>query len=153
MSAPPRRLLVVLCIASAGWAFSFGLSVPLAALWLEGQGCSQKLVGLNSSAYYVGVAAASLVLPALMRRGGRRCVVAGMAVDALATALFPFGMGLPGWLALRLLAGVATALSLIPMETLVNQHAPPDKRGADFGVYTFCVALGIGLGGLGAAPL
>jgi MFS family permease len=152
--APPsRRLLFALCVASAGWAFSFGLSVPLAALWLEHHGCSQKVIGLNSSAYYLGVAAASLVLPALIRRSGRRCVVAGMIIDGLTTALFPFGLGLPVWLGLRLLAGAATALSLIPMETLVNQHAPPDKRAADFGLYAFCVALGIGLGALVGVPL
>jgi MFS family permease len=148
-----RRLLLVLCVVSAGWAFSFGLSVPLAALWLEHHGCSQKVIGLNSSAYYLGVAGASLVLPALMRRSGRGCVVAGMVVDGLTTALFPFGVALPGWLALRLLAGVATALSLIPMETLVNQDALPEKRAADFGVYAFCVALGIGLGALVGVPL
>ena len=156
MAAPPpasRRLLVVLCVASAGWAFSFGLSVPLAALWLEQHGCSQKVIGLNSSAYYLGVAATSLVLPGLMRRSGGGCVVAGMVIDGVATALFPFGLALPGWLGLRLLAGAATALSLIPMETLVNQHAPPDQRAADFGVYAFCVALGIGLGALVGVPL
>jgi MFS family permease len=150
---PARRLLLVLCVASAGWAFSFGLSVPLSALWLEQHGYSQKAIGLNSSAYYLGVAVASLVLPALMRCSGRGCVVAGMVIDGLTTALFPLGLALPGWLALRLLAGAATALSLIPMETLVNQHAPPDKRAADFGVYAFCVALGIGLGALVGVPL
>ena len=148
LASPSRRLLFVLCTASAGWAFSFGLSVPLAALWLEQQGCSQKVIGLNSSAYYLGVAIASFALPALMRRSSRRCVVAGMIVDGLTTALFPFGAVVPVWLGLRLLAGAATALSLIPMETLVNQHAPPDKRATDFGVYAFCVALGIGLGAL-----
>jgi MFS family permease len=151
MAAPAptsRRLLFVLCVASAGWAFSFGLSVPLAALWLEHHGCSQKSIGLNSSAYYLGVAAASLVLPALMRRSSRRCVVAGMIADGLTTAFFPFGQLLTIWIGLRLVAGAATALSLIPMETLVNQHAPPNKRAADFGFYAFCVALGIGLGTL-----
>lgn len=150
---PSRRLLFVLCVASSGWAFSFGLSVPLAALWLEQHGSSQKLIGLNSSAYYLGVAVASLVLPALMRRPGRRCVVAGMIVDGLTTALFPFGVSVPIWLGLRLVAGAATALSLIPMETLVNQHAPPEKRATDFGLYAFCVALGIGLGALVGVPL
>src|ERR1700722_4090397 len=149
VSVPPsRRLLFVLCTASAGWAFSFGLSVPLAALWLEQHGCTQKIIGLNSSAYYLGVAVTSLVLPALMRRSGRRCVVAGMLIDGLTTALFPFGMMLPLRLGLRVLAGAATALSLIPMETLDNQPAPPEKRAAHFGVDSFCVALGIGLGAL-----
>src|SRR4051794_22258122 len=97
-ASPSRRLLLVLCVASAGWAFSFGLGVPLAALWLAHPGCNQKASRLNGGAASLGVAAASLVLPALMRRSGRRCVVAGMVVDGLATALFPFGFALPGWI-------------------------------------------------------
>jgi MFS family permease len=142
----PRRTLALLSVASAGWAFSFGLGAPLASLWLHEAGRSAKVVGLNTSVYYLGVAVASLLVPGLMRRGGRACVVAGMVLDALATALFPWGANLAGWFALRLAGGVGSALSLIPMETLVNCNAPPDRRARDFGVYAFSVALGVGLG-------
>jgi MFS family permease len=138
--------LAVLSVASAGWAFSFGLGAPLASLWLYEAGCSAKVVGLNTSVYYLGVAVASLFVPLLMRGSGRVCVVTGMVADALATALFPWGLYPAGWFALRLIAGVGSALSLIPLETLVNHNAPRDRRARDFGVYAFCVALGVGLG-------
>ncbi len=141
-----RRNLAVLSVASAGWAFSFGLGAPLASLWLNDAGCSAKIIGLNTSIYYFGIAVASLFVPMLMRGNGRACVVTGMVIDALTTALFPWGMNLPGWFALRLAGGIGSALSLIPMETQVNQNAPPDRRARDFGVYAFSVALGIGLG-------
>jgi MFS family permease len=87
-----------------------------------------------------------------MRRAGRHCVVAGMVADAAVTALFPW-VGPAGWFLLRLLGGGATALSLIPLETLVNHNAPPEHRARDFGLYAFSVALGIGLGTLGGLPL
>jgi MFS family permease len=141
-----RRTLAVLSVASAGWAFSFGLGAPLASLWLHEAGCSAKVVGLNTSVYYLGVAVASLFVPRLMRGSGRACVVAGMVADALTTAVFPWGIHPAGWFALRLIAGVGSALSLIPLETLVNHNAPRDRRARDFGVYAFSVALGIGLG-------
>jgi MFS family permease len=152
-AGPSRRALLLLCLASAGWAFGFGLGGPLASLWLQGAGVSQTLIGLNTSAYYLGVALAAPLVPRLMRRSARACVVAGMIADGLTTALFPLAGGLAGWFLLRFLGGVATALSLIPMETLVNHNAPPDRRARDFGCYAFCVASGIGLGAAAGLPL
>jgi MFS family permease len=138
----------MLCLASGGWAFSFGLSAPLASLWLRDAGRSAGVIGLNTSIYYLGVVLAALVVPHLMRRAGRAIVVGGIVTDAVVTALFPWANSLPVWFALRLLGGVATALSVIPMETLVNHNAPPQRRARDFGLYAFSVALGVALGSL-----
>src|SRR3954468_22511121 len=89
-----RRILAILCLASAGWGFSFGLGVQLGALWLRDAGCNATTVGLSTSVYYFGVAIASPFLPWLMRRWGNRAVVAGMVADGLTTALFPWGGGI-----------------------------------------------------------
>jgi MFS family permease len=151
--ANPRRNLAVLCLASMGWAFSFGLGAELAPLWLRDSGCNGQSTGLNTSTYYLGVALASVGVPWLMRRAGWGCVVVGMALDAVTTAAFPWVQGEGCWLVLRLLGGAGTALSLIPMETLVNHNAPPERRGRDFGVYAVSVALGIALGAVIGLPL
>ena len=156
MTEPPRhspRTLMLLCVAGAGWAFCFGLGAPLAALWMHDAGCSARVVGLNTCVYYLGAAVAALWAPRLMRKAGRWCITGGILVDALTTALFPLAPGLAGWFLLRLLGGAASAACLIPMETLVNHNAPPDRRARDFGVYAVCVALGIGLGALAGLPI
>lgn len=145
--------LVMLCLASAGWAFSFGLGAPLASLWMHDAGCGARLLGLNTSLYYLGVALAAPMVPYLMRRSSRVCVAGGILTDAVTTALFPWATTLPAWFALRILGGVATALSLIPMETLVNHNAAPERRARDFGFYAVSVALGVGLGSLIGLPL
>ena len=142
------RRLGLISLASLGWAFSFGLGAPLAALWLMQAGASGWTIGLNTSIYYLGVALAAPFLPRLMGRHNRSCIVLGMLLDALATAAFPWASGEIACHALRFIGGIGTALSLIPMETLVNHNAPDDRRARDFGVYAFCVALGIGLGSL-----
>jgi MFS family permease len=147
-TADSRRNLRVLCLASAGWAFSFGLGAPLASLWLHDWGLSAKVVGLNTSVYYLGIALASLAVPRLMAWADRGCLVTGMVVDALVTALFPWTSSPAVWFLLRLAGGVASAMALIPMETRVNHNAPPERRARDFGFYAFSVALGIGLGTL-----
>ena len=76
--------------------------------------------------------------------------MAGMLASALTVALFPWGGSLTGWFALRVLNGAAGAMSLIPLETLVNRTAAPEQRSRNFGYYAFSVALGMALGnGLG----
>src|SRR5690348_3313122 len=124
----PRFTLLMLCLASGGWAFGFGLGAPLASLWLRDAGFNAQIIGLNTSCYYLGVAGAACVVPWLMRRACRLCVVGGVVVDAAVIALFPWTDSLLGWFALRLLGGLATALSIIPMETLVNHNAPTTHR-------------------------
>jgi MFS family permease len=148
-----RRTLFVLCLASGGWAFGFGLGAPLASLWLRDAGRSARAIGLNTSLYYLGVALAAFAVPSLMRRVCRLCVVGGIVADAVVTVLFPWANSLAAWSMLRLIGGMATALSIIPMETLVNHNAPPERRARDFGFYAFSVALGIALGSLIGLPL
>jgi MFS family permease len=142
------RSLSVLCLASVGWAFSFGLGAPLASLWLQDAGCSDTLIGLNTGVYYLGIALAAALVPGLMRRWGQGCVVTGMVASALTVACFPWGGGLAGWFGLRFLNGIAGAISLIPLETYVNRQSAPDKRARNFGFYAFAIALGWALGNL-----
>src|SRR5262245_52895850 len=113
----PSRTLCLIRLASLGWAAGAGLLLSLPPVWLHAAGASPSAIGLNTALYYLGVAAASPFVPALMRRHGRASVVAGMLLDALTTALFPFVHGEIAWHALRLVGGVGTALSIIPMET------------------------------------
>src|SRR5688500_7617809 len=99
-AAGSRARLYLVSLASLGWAVSFGLLGSLAPLTMRDAGQSPTSIGLNTSLYYLGVAAASPLVPALMRRG-RACVVAGMLIDALTTAAFPFVSGAVAWNALR----------------------------------------------------
>lgn len=146
-------VLALLSLASLGWAMSFSVAATLAPRWMHDAGCSASSVGLNAACYYLGVALASPLVPPLLRNGGRWCVVVGMLLDALTTALFPFGEGVVYWHLLRFVGGVGTAMSLIPMETLVNHNALPQRRARDFSVYAVCVALGIALGPVVGQPL
>ena len=148
MSAPLRnvRTLAVLCLVSAGWAFSFGLGAPLASLWLSDAGYSDSVVGLNTGVYYLGIALTAAAVPWMMRRLGRRCPAAGFVLSGVTVALFPWGGSLFGWFILRLLNGIGGAMSLIPLETYVNRHSPPGQRSRNFGFYAVAIAVGWALG-------
>lgn len=142
------RVLVVFCLVSAGWAFSFGLGAPLASLWLSGVGHSDSIVGLNTGVYYLGIAVTALGVPHLMRRLGRSCPALGFLLCGATVMLFPWGGGLAGWFVLRLLNGIGAALSLIPLETYVNRHSPSEQRSRNFGFYAVSIAVGWALGNL-----
>jgi MFS family permease len=153
MSGMPRWL-IPLCLASLLWAFSFGTNAALAPLWMEKAGCDYTLLGLNTSAYYLGIALAAGMVPLLMRCWGHRALVFGMFASGGTAAAFPWGPSVLGWFAWRTLNGGAAALSLIPLETFINQHAAGGRRAQNFGCYAFCIALGMALGtvvGVGAA--
>ncbi len=148
-----RRTLFLFSLASAGWAFSFGLSIPLGSLWQKDAGCSASMVGLSTSIYYLGVVVAALLLPRLMQSGVRRLMIGALVIDAAVVALFPWVSGCLLWFLLRLLSGLATAACLVPMETLINHNAPPSSRARDFSYYAVSVALGVGLGSMVGLPL
>jgi MFS family permease len=138
--------MAAICAASALWAFSFGLGAPLASLWLRDTGASDTLIGLNTTLYYLGIATTAGLVPAMLRRWGQSCVVAGMLVSGLTVAWLPWSGSLTAWLLFRWVNGVAGAMSLIPTETLVNRHSPAGYRARNFGLYAFAIALGWALG-------
>lgn len=147
-----QTTLVLISLASLGWAVSFGLLASLAPVTLEDADLSATTIGLNTSLYYLGVAIASPFVPWFMNRA-RSCVVMGMLMDALTTVFFPLAGDALTWHLLRFIGGVGTALSLIPMETLVNAQSSPSERASRFGIYAFCVALGLAIGSASGLPL
>ena len=72
------RWIFPLCLASLLWAFSFGLTAPLASHWMKDSGCSHTIIGLNTAVYYLGIALAASVVPWLMRSWGHGCLLVGM---------------------------------------------------------------------------
>jgi MFS family permease len=145
---PRVRWIVPLCFVSFLWAFAFGASAPLASLWLQDKGIQDSLIGLNTGTYYLGIVVAASLVPRLLERWGKTCLVFGMIASGLTMAFFPWCDWLPGWFALRALNGVAGALSLVPLETFVNRESCDNRRARNFGCYAFCIALGMALGTL-----
>ncbi|MBY0523258.1 MAG: MFS transporter [Gemmataceae bacterium] len=142
------RWLILLCLASLLWSFSFGLGAPLASLWLKDAGASATVIGLNTATYYLGIALAASFVPALMRRGSTTFLFLAMIASGVTIALFPWGGSMSEWFVLRMLNGFAAALSLIPLETYVNRHSAPERRAEMFAYYALSIALGMALGTL-----
>ena len=91
------RNLVRIYLASAAWAFSFGLGTQVATHWLRHAGASDTVIGLNHTCYYLGVALTSLCVPAATRRYGPSCAVGGLILSGISLVAYPWGGGLVGW--------------------------------------------------------
>jgi len=141
-----RRLLPLICVATAGWAFSFGLGTQVVSHWLKAQHVSDGTIGLNHSTYYLGLALASLFVPCLMRCWGTACAPAGMILSSVTLALFPWGGSPTAWFLMRLLNGAAAGMSLIPLETLISTTAPAEQKTRNFGFYSIALTIGGAVG-------
>lgn len=139
-------ILLHICLASGAWAFEFGLGAPIASLWLKDFGYNATVIGLNTSLYYLGIMLTASFVPRMMRRWGNGCAIIGMITSGITLIAFPWGGCLAGWLLLRLLNGIASAMCLIPTETLINRYSAPGQRARNFGYYAFAIALGWALG-------
>jgi MFS family permease len=156
MSKATGRHLPAVCLATLAWSFSFGLGTQVITLWLKAENASLSVgpltvrgdafIGLNHSIYYVGIALASIAVPWMIRRLGSSCAGLGMILSGLSLILFPYGAGPVSWFALRLASGMAGALSLVPLETLVGEAAAPEQRTRQFSFYAVALTLGGAVG-------
>ena len=146
MSKIHGRVLLAICLATAAWSFSFGLGTQLVTHWLKARSASNTLIGLNHSAYYLGIALGSLAVPWLTRRLGRECAPLGMLLAGLSLVLFPWSNDLAGWFVLRFLNGAAGALCLVPLETLVSSGSAQERRTRNFSFYAVALTLGGAVG-------
>jgi MFS family permease len=142
-------VLPVVCLATAAWAFAFGLGTQLLTLSMNDMGWSNSAIGWNTGVYYLGIALAAVFVPALMRAFGNWCSVAGMLLSGGTLLLFPWVPVPEVWFALRFVNGMAGAMSLVPLETYLGQGTPQNQRSRQIAFYTVALTLG-GAAGLGA---
>jgi MFS family permease len=140
------KVLAVVCVACGAWAMSFGLGTQVISHWLKHEGYSDTAIGLNHTLHYVGLALGSLLAPYLLRSCGRACPILALLFSAGTLAGFPLGNTLTGYGLLRLLNGVAGALTVIPLETALGRGGHPDARSRSFACYGVALTLGGAIG-------
>jgi MFS family permease len=139
--------LLLICLTSAAWAFNFGLGSQVVSRWLNVQGISDTVIGLNHSFYYFGVAVGSCFVPLLTRRlSPAWCAALGMVVSGFTLAVYPWGGSDAVWCALRFVNGCASAMALVPLETLVSRDSPLQRKTQNFACYGVSLTLGGALG-------
>ncbi len=127
----------------------YGITFPLLALVLDGQGVNKTLIGLSTIAQAAAVLLIAPWAPGLMRRFApsrlMQFVTVVLAVLFVVAGLFP---NIWFWFPLRFLIGAMTALLWISSEALINTMADERWRGRIIGLYASFGAAGFALGPL-----
>jgi MFS family permease len=144
-----KRSLAGVIAAMAVVNLVYGITFPLLALVLDGQGVSKTLIGLSTMAQAAAVIVIAPWTPALLARlpPSRLMQVATvlLAVLFIVAGLFP---NVWFWFPLRFVIGGLTALLWISSEALINDLAEERWRGRIIGIYASVGAAGFALGPL-----
>jgi MFS family permease len=145
-----RRLsLLAVNMNVLGVGIALGALVPLMALGLARRGVDTTLIGLNAAMFPIAILCVGPFVPRLIARlGTARSVYVGLTVTAVSVLLLPVLTGLPGWFALRFVAGAASCIQWVVTETWLNMIATERDRGRIMGMYAAVIAGGFALGPL-----
>jgi MFS family permease len=144
-----KRSLVGVIAAMAVVNLVYGITFPLLALVLDGQGVSKTLIGLSTIAQAAAVIVIAPWTPGLLRRFAPSRVM--QTVTLILTVLFILAGLFPNvwfWFPLRFVIGGMTALLWISSETLINELAAERWRGRIIGIYSSVGAAGFAMGPL-----
>lgn len=145
--AERRRSLAaaICCTAVAGIAM--GLTWPLLALVLQGQGVSGSLIGLSSATQSFAVFLVAPMAPRIIVRFGLvRTVLTCIMATLTTLLLLPLFPDVHAWFPIRLALGASTMLLFIATETWVNQVAPETSRGRVIGLFGLLWSAGFASG-------
>ncbi len=144
------RAFVFVWLATFGSLLTVGMLLPVLPVYARG--------ALDVGDVGVGIAVAAASPTALLlqpivgrigdRKGRRPLVIVGCLVLAASVALYVPASSLTALVVLRLVGGVGEALLFVGSATIVNDLAPPTRRGEAVSLYSLAV-----WGGLAAGPL
>lgn len=144
-----KRSLAGVIAAMAVVNLVYGITFPLLALVLDGQGVSKTLIGLNTMVQALAVIVIAPWAPGLLQRVPpsrlMQAVTLCLAVLFIVAGLYP---NVWFWFPLRFVIGALTAMLWICSEALINELAEERWRGRLIGVYAAVGAAGFALGPL-----
>ena len=141
--APMSIAVGGLLAMAAGMGVGRFVYTPILPPMVEALSLSKSQAGLIASANFIGYLAGAL-FAAMRLAGGRRAWLLGaLAANTLCLAAMGWATSMPAFLALRLMAGVASAFILVLSSALVLDRLAASGRGALSAVHFAGVGAGI----------
>lgn len=142
------RDFLVVTVAAAFFMVAFGATLPVLPRYVSD--------GLGESDVAVGVVMGSTAISAIVlrpaigragdRRGRRSLMVAGALVTAVGMAAHVLASSVPLLIVARLIVGAGQGALFVGSATLVNDLAPPDRRGQAASYFSVAIYVGLGFG-------
>lgn len=147
--APDVAAIVTAIAGVTAFAIAQGLTYPLISLVLEQRGVSPTISGLNSGAYAVGLAVATLAVGRLTHLiRSDYLIVLGLIGCAFSLAIFATFDPLWVWFVARFALGFCSSIMFVLSEAWLNTACPNRLRGRVSGVYGMAVCCGFAAGPL-----
>ncbi len=138
---------VISMIAVVG--LSFGLTLPLVSIILEGRGVPGSVIGANSAMPALALLLFTPLVPRVIARAGVRTTLAvSLAIVAGSIVSLKLFDTLAAWFVIRFVMGMAEASLFAISEAWINELAPNARRGSIMGIYTAILAGAFALGAL-----
>ena len=142
---PITALLASVALLLAG----NGLLGTLLAMRSQAEGWGERTTGLVMSGYFIGFFLGTFTAPPLIRRVGHiRAFAFHAALAAAAVLVYPLWLEPAGWMALRVVTGMALVGLCTVIESWLNAQAAPEHRSRVFGVYMVVSLLALAAGQL-----
>ena len=150
---PVRSLLLAIFVLMAGGGFM----TSFVSLRLEAAGHRAPVIGLVTTAYFVGLTIGSIRVTRLIDRVGHiRTFSAVVSLLAVSTLGYSLGQNAAWWTLLRLADGLCVASVFVCLESWLNERAEPATRGSVLAAYMIALYAGQAVGqyllNLGGAP-
>ena len=129
-------LVVAVYVPTMLLAFAEGLLIAVLPLYAASFGVGYALVGLAISAAAIGTLLTDVPAGAVLGRIGLRpAMIAGSGMVALSTFALVWSSQFPGLVALRLVAGIGTALWALSRHAYIAEAIPAAQRGKALSVF------------------
>lgn len=151
-SAPLLTRDFLLLIVSGFFALcGFSSTLPLVPRYVEGElGGGKVSVGIAVGIFSLSAVFARPLIGKLGDERGRRfIIVGGTALTALTVAAHALASSIPLLYAIRLAMGVTQGAFFVGSATMVNDLAPPERRGEATNYFSVAVYGGMAIGPLG----
>lgn len=136
---PVRSLLLAIFILMAGGGFM----TSFVSVRLEAAGYRAPIIGLVTTAYFVGLTIGSLRVTRVIERVGHiRTFSAVVSLLSASTLAYALGESAAWWTLLRLLDGLCVASVFVCLESWLNDRAEPATRGSVLAAYMIALYAG-----------
>ena len=133
--SPKRTILIILLSSGLVFAGS-GLLQTMLPMRADRADFSTSMIGFLGTAYFVGFIAGCILGPRLIRNVGHIRAYSGVvALLAALCILFPLWVDPYFWSGIRFLSGICLAITIMTLESWLNDQASNETRGRILSLY------------------
>ena len=144
-----HRYLTVLYVSTFLLRFSFASLLLLLAWYIPSEGSYSGLLGVAIVAVpypFAEMATANMFGMVSDKIGRKRVIVFGTSLAAVAVALYSFSSNVWYLAALHGIHGIGAAATVAPAVAMIADHAHPEDRGRQMGLYDYATFSGYIIG-------